>query len=72
VFAALGVETTFLMVDHGRRYTMGLIATPGAIYLTWGCEHPNPGEHLIPVKLSEYYAAREALEESGIKPEGQR
>lgn len=56
-----GVNPSMLDVDHSRMSIVGLIAVPGSYLLTWSLEHPEC-EHLTRIPLSEYYAAREALD----------
>ena len=60
VLEAHGVTPYILDVDHSRVTRVGVIVTPNGHLLSWGVEHP-PCEHLTPIPLSEYYAAREAL-----------
>lgn len=67
VLRQFGVEPTFLVPDRGRLYHLGLRALAGSYYLTWGHEHPNPGPHLTPVPLSEYYLAVEAADTGNEK-----
>jgi hypothetical protein len=62
------VEHSFLVPDHARIYHLGLRATPSAYYLTWGHEHPDPGPHLTPVLLSEYYLAIETADKEVSTP----
>jgi hypothetical protein len=60
VFTAFGIDP---VVWHGNGvFTCGCRITPDGVFLTWDVRHPEPGEHLIPVPLSEYYAAMESAE----------
>ena len=59
ILKRFGVEPMFLVIDTGRGYHIGLHDTPDGYYATWGCENPNPGPHLTPVRLSEFYLAKE-------------
>lgn len=60
VFAEFGVQIEIPRTEHHRFYVPGVLVTTDAAYIFWGCDYPNSNAHLTPVKLSEFYAAREA------------
>lgn len=68
VLRRFDIEPTIMVIDHGRRYTPGLVDTADGYYLTWGYEHPDPGPHLAAVPPSVYYAAVEAVDRMGDAP----
>jgi hypothetical protein len=60
VFTAYGVDP--LVWEGHRICTPGMIEAPDGLFVTWSAPHPEPGEHLEKVALSEYYAAVERAE----------
>jgi hypothetical protein len=71
VLGAHGVQPVIVRVDLGRYFHLGLHDTPDGYFLTWGCEHPVPHQHLGRVRLSVFYAAVEAAADAGMATAGE-
>lgn len=59
VFQRFGLDPLVWSTTGNWIYRPGIADTPDGMFFRWPESHPEPGEHLTEVALSEYYAAVE-------------